>query len=179
MNLTADKTIRAWETATFKGTINTNGFKLTVIAGNSVNMNNVANLPPNIDISIGLPTECQGTVAPQSPSQLYAFCGKTGVKKYNPIAPIVQPLVSKAEYNKLIGEGKFTVSPNPFSNQVIVDFNLEEETLTTLDLSNALGQTIRSLNLVVSNINNVGLKLLYFPTFYLKNYPTLLISRTT
>ena len=33
--------------------------------------------------------------------------------------------------------------------------------------------------LVVPNINNVGLKLLYFPTFYLKNYPTLLISRTT
>jgi hypothetical protein len=150
LNLTNDLTIRAWETVTFKGTVTTNGFRLTVIAGREVKFENSANIPPNADISIGLPTECQGaTPQPQTPAQLYAFCAKAGVKKYNPDAPA--PLVSDIPTDKIRSSFGFNISPNPFFSQVAVDFNLESETLTTLDISNALGQTIRSLNLGIKD----------------------------
>ena len=150
LNLTKDLTIRAWETVTFKGTVTTNGFKLTVIAGREVRFENSANIPPNADISIGLPTECQGAIPqPQTPAQLYAFCAKTGVKKYNPDAPA--PLVSDIPIDKIRRSFGFNISPNPFSSQVVVDFNLESETLTTLDISNALGQTVRSLDLGIKD----------------------------
>ena len=145
LNLTADKTIRAWETATFKGTINTNGFQLKVIAGKSVDITNVIDLPTNVDISIGVPTECQGIVLPQSPSQLYNFCGKSGVKKYNPIAP-VQGLVSFQVDTTPKFKTPFIISPNPFSNTISLEYSIVEDQTVTIDLANALGQTVKSLN---------------------------------
>jgi hypothetical protein len=146
LSLTSNLTIRAWETVTFKGTVTTNGFILTVIAGREVNFENPTNIPANADITIGLPTECQGAIVPpQSPSQLYAFCAKAGIKKYNPEAPAA--LVSNEKEMETGKRGDFTISPNPFTNQITIDLNIEEATSANLDLSNAVGQTLKSMNL--------------------------------
>jgi Secretion system C-terminal sorting domain len=148
LSLTSDLTIRAWEKVTFKGNVTTNGFKLTVIAGSEVNFENPANIPANADITIGLPTECQGgIVPPQSPSQLYAFCAKAGTKKYNPEAPA--SLVANDNERKTGKRGEFNISPNPFTNQITIDLNIEEATSANLDLSNAVGQTLKSMRLGV------------------------------
>jgi Secretion system C-terminal sorting domain len=148
LSLASDLTIRAWETVTFKGTVTTNGFRLTVIAGREVNFENPANIPANADITIGLPTECQGgIVPPQSPSQLYAFCAKAGTKKYNPEAPA--SLISNEKERETGKRGDFTISPNPFTNQITVDLNIEKATSANLDLSNAVGQTLKSMRLGV------------------------------
>ncbi|MEN9609697.1 MAG: hypothetical protein RLZZ628_511 [Bacteroidota bacterium] len=144
LTLTEDLTIRAWETVTFKGKVNTNGFKLTVIAGTEVNIENPTDFPVTTDISIGLPTECKGIVPAQRPSQLYAFCAKSDTKKYNPIVPTSrerdeeEPIAAQKELKTMLN-----VVPNPFANQLTIHFALQEDSNGSISLTNAIGQVIK------------------------------------
>jgi hypothetical protein len=143
INLTADKTIRAWDDISIKGNINTNGFKLTLIAGSTVNIN-PASLTPNIDIQIGYPVNCNNIGSPVSVQDVQNFCGST---KYNPIVP--SPLVSRDDANSLKSQKAMTsslsVSPNPFNNLLSIQYELQEPTQVTVSLSNTLGQVVKVL----------------------------------
>jgi hypothetical protein len=152
LTLTADRTIRAWETVTFKGKVNTNGFKLTVIAGTEVNIENPSDFPTTADISIGLPTECKGIVPAQRPSQLYTFCAKAGTKKYNPIVPTSRereddPIVAQKELKNMLD-----VVPNPFENRLTIHFTLQEDSNVLISLTNSIGQIIKSQEFTQKNV---------------------------
>jgi hypothetical protein len=144
LTLTADRTIQAWETVTFKGNVNTNGFKLTVIAGTEVNFENPSSFPATADIRIGLPTECNGTIPAQRPSQLYAFCAKAGTKKYDPVMPTIRerdekdPIIAQKELKTMLN-----VVPNPFENRLTIHFALQEDSNVSISLTNAIGQVIK------------------------------------
>jgi Secretion system C-terminal sorting domain len=146
LTLTANTTIRGWETVTLKGNINTNGFTLTVIAGKNIDVLNPQLLSPNVNLLIGVPINCQSTASAMTPKQLYSFCGKLGEKKYDPIATLVG---EDEDVNSLKSVRNMTtslsVAPNPFNNQLSIQYELQEASQVTVSLSNALGQTVKVL----------------------------------
>ena len=149
LTLTGNTTIRAWETVTFKGNINTNGFKLTVIAGKSIDIENPQQINNDMDLSIGLPTECQGTVPASSPKQLYSFCAKQGEKKYDPVAP-AGPITEKEENASAVttplnNNNALQVTPNPFTNQFVLNYRIDKQAAVQITMFNSLGQVVRAI----------------------------------
>ena len=144
INLTANKTIRAWDNISVKGAINTNGFKLTLIAGGSVNINPTS-LTPNVDIQIGYPANCNNLSNSVSSQDVSNFCSST---KYNPIVPNTikgqDEEVSSLKSQGIVTTSLF-VAPNPFNTLLSVQYELQEPTQVTVSLSNALGQTVKVL----------------------------------
>jgi Secretion system C-terminal sorting domain len=143
INLTGNKTIRAWDNISVKGTINTNGFKLTLIAGSTVNINPTS-ITPSVDIQIGYPANCNNFANPVAASDVSNFCSST---KYNPVVPL--PLAPNTDVSRLKGVKNMTtslsVAPNPFNNQLSIQYELQEATQVTVSLSNALGQVVKVL----------------------------------
>jgi Secretion system C-terminal sorting domain len=143
INLTTDKTIRAWDNISIKGAVNTNGFKLTLIAGSTVNINPTS-LTPNIDIQIGYPANCNNVASPVSAQDVSNFCSST---KYNPIVPAT--IVPNEDISSLKAQknttSSLTVAPNPFNNLLSIQYELQEPAQVTVSLSNALGQVVKVL----------------------------------
>lgn len=134
--LTEDKMIKAWETVTIKGNVQLNGHQLSIVAGQAISID-PAILSPQIDLKIGMPTECQGNVPPQTPKQLYSFCRN----KYDPKVPIK----SKETSAELL-ERYLKVAPNPFSSELKIDFVITEFSDVTLSMTNAVGQVIQAID---------------------------------
>jgi hypothetical protein len=143
INLTANKTIRAWDKISVKGTINTNGFKLTLIAGSTVDISPTS-LTPNVDIQIGYPANCNNFSSPVSGTDVSNFCSST---KYNPIVPTTfapNDVANSLKVQKTTTTS-LNVAPNPFNNQLSIQYELQEASQVTVSLSNALGQVVKVL----------------------------------
>jgi hypothetical protein len=141
LNLTADKTIRAWDDISIKGEVKTNGFKLTLIAGNSVNLNSTNNISPDIDIKIESPGGCSNLLNPVTSQVVSDFCMSS---KYNPIVPTSRerdendPITVQKEAKTMLN-----VVPNPFENRLTIHFALQEDSNVSISLTNAIGQVIK------------------------------------
>jgi Secretion system C-terminal sorting domain len=141
LNLTADKTIRAWDDISIKGNVKTNGFKLTLIAGNTVNMNSTNNMSPDIDIKIESPGNCSNMLNPATSQDVSNFCASS---KYNPIIPTIrerdeEPITAQKDLKTMLN-----VVPNPFENRLVIHFTLQEESNGSISLTNSIGQVIKT-----------------------------------
>ena len=144
LNLTSDLTIKAWQKIKISGNVQTNGFKLNLVAGGTVDIDPV-NLNANITIEIKTPADCPINLPqPLSGPEVQSFCQSSA---YNPIVPISSLSKNDTNNNYDKEQIEFKVSPNPFTNQITIDLNIEEKTNANLDLSNAVGQTLKSINL--------------------------------
>lgn len=144
LNLTSDITIKAWQNIKVSGTVNTNGFKLNLISGANVDIDPIS-VSPGIDIQIKTPADC-GERLPLSASNtiVNSFCGTV----YNPTVPFT--LVGneqKSLQQSNNGVHSINAQPNPFSNQLSIDLKITEDTETSIELSNNLGQIIRTIDL--------------------------------
>ncbi len=143
LNLTKDVTIRAWDSVAVNGNIVTNGFKLTILSGREVTINNPSALQPNVEIKIESPTQCQPNKLPANSAELTSFCNN----RYN---SVVSTAVGEDEdvsslKSQTTTTTSLTVAPNPFNNLLSVQYELQEPTQVTVSLSNALGQTVKVL----------------------------------
>ncbi len=141
--LTEDMTIYAWSTIEITGTIITNGHKLTVIAGNEIT-GNISDLPDGVDLIIGNPAGCGGSVPAQTTEQIDTFC--TG-DKYNPV--VAQP---SYPFNEGMNQEKpsksyLSISPNPFQDFFKVTYSLAEEKEVIGFLYNTLGERVKEVRL--------------------------------
>lgn len=140
LTLTQDRTVRAWDSIAVKGNINTNGFKLTIISGGQINVIDQSVLSnPNIELLIGTPDQCTGFRQPVDAAKLSTFCGS----KYNPNSPATLKRNNEDNQQALHG---LNISPNPFSNQFTLNFTIAEETKVDIELSNNLGQIVKTID---------------------------------
>ena len=141
LTLNQDLTIRAWDVITVKGNINTNGFKLTIIAGGEIKIENQSVFNnPNIELLIGTPDQCTGFKQPVDATKLTAFCGT----KYNPNSSAFLKASNNEEKAKQATYG-LSINPNPFLSQFTVNFEIAEETKVDIELFNTLGQRVSSI----------------------------------
>jgi Secretion system C-terminal sorting domain len=142
INLTEDRTITAWDNITVGKNIITNGHKLTLIAGSSIDAKNpsINILRPDMELKIGNPaTKCGGNPLPQTPSEIYTFCHDKN--KYKNDAPKQKVVIKDSVSLK----GHLKVAPNPFSNWVMIDFSVAEEGFVNVSLLNSLGQIVKEI----------------------------------
>jgi hypothetical protein len=144
LNLTSDRTIQAWDKIVINGNINTNGFKLRLVAGKSIDIKDPSQLNSNIDLQIGIPNGCDQIIAPVSNTFAQNFCNSS---QYRPQIQSLKVPTIPAVSN--VNSHSFLISPNPFTDQITIDLNIEEATNANLDLSNAVGQTLKSMRLGV------------------------------
>lgn len=157
LTLNQDLTIRAWDVITMKGNINTNGFKLKIIAGGEIKIEDQAVFSnPNIELLIGTPDQCSGFKQPASAVKLATFCNA----KYNPNSPAFLKASTNEEKEKQVSYG-LSINPNPFSNQFTVNFEIKEETKVDIDLFNTLGQKV---NAIASEKRDIGNHQITFDT---------------
>ncbi len=146
LTLVSDITLRAWERIKISGNINTNGFKLTLISGGAIDINPSA-LNSNIEMRIENPANCgDATPMPMDANSLKTFCTSTS---YDPKAPLSLVSNDDEERGKILTRNKqkgISVNPNPFTHQLTLDYEVGEESTATIELSNALGQTIKRIS---------------------------------
>lgn len=140
ITLTQDMTLMAWEHVALGRAINTNGYKLTVISGGTIDLL-TADYNPDIELIIDYPIACNGSVPQQTATEISSFCADNN--KYK------SEFDKKSEGNVLKPEkeGNFSMSvyPNPFSTSTTIEFSLEEEENVTLRLFNALGAEVETI----------------------------------
>jgi hypothetical protein len=146
LTLTSNLTLKAWQNIRLSGNINTNGFKLNLISGGKVDIGNIA-LSPAISIDIKTPADCgDRTPQPMAGNLVQSFCNNS--TKYNPIVP-TSARNEDEEASSLKSQTTTTtslsISPNPFNNQLSIQYELQEATQVTVSLSNALGQVVKVL----------------------------------
>jgi hypothetical protein len=145
LTLTSDLTLKAWQNIRLSGNINTNGFKLNLISGGKVDIGNLS-LSPNISIEIKTPASCgDRTPQPMAGNLVQSFCSNSA--KYNPVVPTFKGEdedISSLKSVKVITTA-LSVAPNPFNNQLSIQYELQEASQVTVSLSNALGQTVKVL----------------------------------
>ena len=119
------------------------------LPGKNIDIDNQQQFNGDIELLIGLPTNCQGLVPALSPKQLYSFCKKVGEKKYDPVAPAsaikLEDDDKSTQVQKLSLENTLEVTPNPFSNQFAVNFKIESQADIQISMLNSLGKVIKVL----------------------------------
>jgi Secretion system C-terminal sorting domain len=147
---TQNTTIQAWNIFIDGNIVLAPGVTITLIAADNVDIAAGANIPNGVTIITGQkPNECAALpTRPVSAQFVKDFCASNKYK-----AKVFELLArndsTKAE-SKNVRINKsfdFTISPNPFTNQITIDLNIEEATSANLDLSNAVGQTLKSMKL--------------------------------
>jgi hypothetical protein len=138
LTLNADKEIAAWHSITLTGNIETNGYKLTLIAGSKVDIDPslLSPLSPNVDIKIELPPGCNSKLQPVTYQDIATFCKST---RYNPMLPKTLMEAVKANTRETI----LQATPNPFSQQVNLKYELQQDDEVELVLYNMLGQVVK------------------------------------
>ncbi len=147
------QTIYSFGNITITGDLtNNSGQPIIIIAQGEVNINPGVNITGNIEFRSGqvLPPgfPIDPPLPPMTATQIQTFCTSSVYKAKDQTLALKQndPTVEKGREIKHKGLD-FTVSPNPFSEQVTIDLNIEEATTATLQLSNAVGQTLKTVNL--------------------------------
>jgi Secretion system C-terminal sorting domain len=134
--------------------MNNSSQPIIIIAQGEVNITPGVNITGNIEFRSGqvLPPgfPVDPPLPPMTAAQIQTFCTSSVYKAKDQTFALQQndPTTDKVDvkenrYKSLI----FNISPNPFSDQITIDLNIEEATNANLDLSNAVGQTLKSMNL--------------------------------
>ena len=145
---TEDTEIRAWQFIGIAGNIQVAaGKKLRLIAP-EIEIAPGTQLPPNVEIIAGkTPINCASPSQPVSADRMRQFCSGSEYKANT--APSSATSHQNDDY--LIQQVKkastsFEISPNPFSNTISLEYSVAEDQTVRIDLANALGQTVKSLN---------------------------------
>jgi hypothetical protein len=151
------QTIYSFGDITITGNLTNNSSQpIIIIAQGDVNINPGVDITGNIEIRTGQTLPIGFPVDPPLPpltaTEIQTFCTSSIYKAKDQTLALAKndPTTDKDDvkgnrYKNLI----FTISPNPFTNQITVDLNIEEATTANLDLSNAVGQTLKSMRLGV------------------------------
>ncbi len=149
-----DTDVKAWSNIVIGKNIRVNpGVKVRFIAP-EIDIVPDAQLSPNIEIISGQnPIQCAAPSQPVSSTRMKQFCVSSEYKANSSIAPrtIRREDVSTVKSTHKVA---FTVSPNPFTTQVAVDYNISAPTEVTLELTNAMGQVIKITNLGAKDEGN-------------------------
>jgi Secretion system C-terminal sorting domain len=142
---------------TISGNLTNNSSQpIVIIAQGEVNINPGVNITGNIEFRSGQILPPGFPVDPPNPpmtaSQIQTFCTSSVYKAKDQTLALTKndPTTDKDDVKgNRYKDVNFTISPNPFTNQITVDLNIEEATSANLDLSNAVGQTLKSMRLGV------------------------------
>jgi hypothetical protein len=159
---TEARTIYSFGDITITGDfINNSNTPIVIIAQSQVNISPNVNIIGNIEIRSGqvlppgFPVDLP--IPPMTFAEIQNFCTQGEYKAKDQTKPLVDepPTEEKTIANKkLLSNTSFTVSPNPFTTQVAVDFGITAPTDVTLELTNAIGQVIKTINLGAKDEGN-------------------------
>lgn len=141
LTLTQDKTIMAWEHIVVGDNINTNGHKLTIISGGSIDLDDFE-FNPDIEMKIDYPIACDRIVLPQTAAEVAAFCQDNNKYKANFDKSYQKEVPSGRE-----GDFAMLAYPNPFTQSSTIEFSLLEQNqnIVTLKLYDALGREVETI----------------------------------
>jgi Secretion system C-terminal sorting domain len=151
------QTIYSFGNITITGNLtNNSGQPIIIIAQGEVNINPGVNITGNIEFRSGqiLPPgfPADPPLPPMTAGEIQTFCTSSVYKAKDQTLALTKndPTTDKEDVKgNRYKDLSFTISPNPFTNQITIDLNIEEATSANLDLSNAVGQTLKSMNLGV------------------------------
>ncbi len=149
---TQGQTIYSFGDITITGNLtNNSSVPIIIIAQGDINVNSGVNIVGNIEFRSGqvLPPgfPSDPPLPPMSASEIQTFCTTSAYKAKDATFKADTDTPGDAYVKGVKGKTfDFNISPNPFSNEITVDFMAESETSMSIDLANALGQTVKSLN---------------------------------
>ena len=139
--LSQDMTIKAWENIKINNVV-TNGFKLTLISGGSIDLGE-EEFNPDIEMRIDHPIICSYSSMPQqTEAEVANFCSNS--EKYNPDFP-KRVKIDTTKIKETEGNYKMLAYPNPFTNIFQIEFELETEGETSLVVYDALGRVVETV----------------------------------
>ena len=143
LELENDREVRAWQTVTINGNINTNGHKITITSGSDIMINGNQALNPDIDLKIEYPYNCGSTILyPISTTEVGNFC-KSG--RYNPVVANTLIVEDTPETMRLANKVyDLATSPNPFKDELFISFELSETEQVRVFFTNTMGQVVQT-----------------------------------
>ncbi len=137
--------------------INSNPYPVIIIASGEIDIDPSVNIIGDFEfksgqlIPPGFPS--RSPIFPMSDVDVSKFCNSPEYKAKGSTAVAEIPIYER-QGGTIVPSTAFTVSPNPFTNQVTVDYSISAPTEATLVLSNALGQTLKSISLGAKDEGN-------------------------
>jgi Secretion system C-terminal sorting domain len=151
------QTIYSFGDITISGNLTNNSSNpIIIIAEGEVNINPGVNITGNIEFRSGqiLPPgfPVDPPLPPMTANEIQTFCTSSQYKAKDQTLALTknEPTADKDD----VKDGRFktlnfSISPNPFTDQIIIDLNIEEATTASLNVTNAIGQTLKTVNLGV------------------------------
>lgn len=143
-NFTVSKSYSYWNNVVINGNLSTApGVNVTITAANEITIQPGVEISPNIHLKVDVPTECT-PLSPVSDEYINQFCTCNEYKAnaYDNTKKYAVQLAERQKANKESNELFIETFPNPVLDRASIHINLTEEALTSVTITNVLGQIV-------------------------------------